>query len=90
MILVRRDLANLIHQHPPIARDGTIRETVTFPDPGNYRLVVDVYPASGTQPNFQLFGNGPRRRRLPGQAAAAARRARRVDGYRFTLHGAPA
>ena len=45
LIIVRRDLATIIHKHPPIAADGTISETVTFTKPGPYRVVVDVYPA---------------------------------------------
>jgi hypothetical protein len=55
LILVRDDLSTIIHRHPPIAKDGTASETVVFPAPGLYRAVVDVYPAGGTQPNFQLF-----------------------------------
>ena len=56
LIIVRSDLASLIHRHPPIAADGTASEVVTFPAPGRYRLVVDVYPKlAGPLPNFQLF-----------------------------------
>ena len=55
LILVRSDLAYIVHRHPPIAADGTIRERITFPAPGTYRAVVDVYPRYGDQPNFQLF-----------------------------------
>ncbi len=88
LILVRHDLAYLIHRHPPNATDGTVRQTVTLPAPGVYRLVVDVYPASGTQVNFQLFGSvrvagSYRARSLPSSTAAVS-----VGGYRFTLHGA--
>jgi hypothetical protein len=88
LILVRRDLAYLIHRHPPIAAGGTIAQTVTFPAPGVYKLVVDVYPASGSQVNFQLFGSvrvggAYHPRALPAPATAV-----KVDGYRFTLHGA--
>jgi hypothetical protein len=54
---VRRDLAYIIHMHPPIAKDGTVRTKVTFPAPGPYRVVVDVYPKSGPTTNFQLFGH---------------------------------
>jgi hypothetical protein len=88
LILVRHDLAYLIHRHPPVAADGTIRQTVTFSAPGVYRLVVDVYPASGTHVNFQLFGSvrvagSYHPQPLPSSAAAVT-----VGGYRFTLHGA--
>jgi hypothetical protein len=34
LIIVRRDLATIVHKHPPIASDGTIKETVTFTKPG--------------------------------------------------------
>ena len=88
LILVRRDLAYLIHKHPPIAADGTIAETVTFPAPGVYRLVVDVYPATGTQTNFQLFGSvhvsgAYRPKPLPPPGTEVD-----IGGYHFTLHGA--
>ena len=57
LILVRNDLAYIIHQHPPIGRGGTLRQTVTFPAPGPWKVLVDVYPnlPGQQQPNFQLF-----------------------------------
>jgi hypothetical protein len=56
LIIVRDDLAYIIHQHPPVGPDGLLRQTVTFPAPGPYRVLVDVYPnLPGGQPNFQLF-----------------------------------
>ena len=56
LIIVRNDLAYIIHQHPPVGRDGRLRQTVTFPAPGRYRVLVDAYPnIPGGQPNFQLF-----------------------------------
>src|SRR3954452_6483387 len=59
LIIVRKDLSTIIHRHPPIAPDGTITQKVTFPKPGPYRVLVDVYPKLGPnfQQNFQLFGN---------------------------------
>jgi len=58
LIYVRRDLAAIVHHHPPLGSDGTIRDTVSFPKPGPYRLVIDVYPnTTGPQRNFQLFGS---------------------------------
>jgi hypothetical protein len=90
LILVRRDLAYIIHRHPPIAADGTIRDRIMFPAPGTYRAVVDTYPATmGPQRNFQLFhtidvGGRYRPAKLPPFAAA-----RTVDGYRVTMKGAP-
>jgi hypothetical protein len=56
LIIVRDDLAHIIHQHPPITPGGLLRQTVTLPAPGPYRVLVDVYPnLPGGQPNFQLF-----------------------------------
>jgi hypothetical protein len=88
LILVRDDLSTIVHRHPPIAKDGTASETVVFPSPGLYRAVVDVYPASGDQPNFQLFRTlrvaGPYHPKpLPSPARTVD-----VGGYRFTLDGA--
>jgi hypothetical protein len=89
LIIVRRDLNTIVHRHPPIAKDGTISEHVTFTEPGPYRVVVDAYPAKGPQRNFQLFGSlrvagtyAPKP--LPPPASSAD-----VDGYRLTLHGKP-
>jgi hypothetical protein len=88
LILVRDDLSTIVHRHPPIAKDGTASETVVFPEPGLYRAVVDVYPAGGTQPNFQLFKTlrvaGPYHPKpLP-----PPERAVDVGGCHFTLDGA--
>jgi hypothetical protein len=89
LIFVRDDLATIIHKHPPVGKDGTIRETVTFPDPGRYRLVVDAYPAGGQQPNFQLF----HRLRVAGKVKPAPLPppAQVVEdgGYRFEIQGIP-
>jgi hypothetical protein len=55
LIVVRDDLAYIIHQHPPIGADGRLRQTVTFPAPGPYKVLVDAYPnLPGGLPNFQL------------------------------------
>ncbi len=89
LIIVRKDLATIIHRHPPIARDGTISETVVFTKPGPYRIVVDVYPRSGPQPNFQLEGSlrvagAYHPQKLPPFTSTDV-----VDGYRITIHGRP-
>jgi hypothetical protein len=58
LIIVRRDLATIIHRHPPVAKNGVASLPVTFTEPGPYRVVVDAYPANhGPQPNFQLTGS---------------------------------
>jgi hypothetical protein len=90
LIIVRRDLSTIIHRHPPIAADGSIRDTVTFAEPGPYRVVVDAYPdTTGPQHNFQLFGSlrvaGTYVPRKPPAFAPTDV----VGGYRITLHGRP-
>lgn len=90
LIIVRRDLATIIHQHPPVGPNGRITTTVTFPLPGPYRVVIDVYPkTAGPVPNFQEFSTiavagAYHPRRLPRFAAT-----QKVDGFTFTLHGTP-
>jgi hypothetical protein len=90
LIIVRRDLASLVHLHPPIAADGTIHGTVTLAKPGPYRVVVDVYPnTTGPQRNFQLFGSlrvggAYTPERLPPWQPTVV-----VDGYRVTMNGHP-
>jgi hypothetical protein len=55
LIIVRNDLAYIIHQHPPVPPSGVLHQTVTFPAPGPYHVLVDVYPdVPGMLPNFQL------------------------------------
>jgi hypothetical protein len=55
LIVVKHDLSTIIHKHPPIAADGKISETIVFPSPGPYRVLVDAYPgAKGAPRNFQL------------------------------------
>jgi hypothetical protein len=90
LIIVRDDLATIVHVHPPIGADGTVSETVTLTKPGPYRVVVDAYPnTTGALRNFQLFARlrvaGPyRAQKLPAFAPSAV-----VGGYHFTLHGKP-
>lgn len=56
LIVVRSDLAWMIHKHPPIGPGGRVEVEVSLPTPGRYRLVVDAYPAlAGPLRNFQLF-----------------------------------
>jgi hypothetical protein len=89
LILVRTDLAYIVHRHPPVAANGTISDRFTFPAPGTYRAVIDVYPATGDQPNFQLFrivhvAGAYKRQPLPPPSTTAT-----VDGYHFAIHGKP-
>lgn len=89
LILVRRDLAYIVHQHPPIAADGTISQRLTFPASGTYLAVIDVYPKTGSQPNFQLFHTvhvaGP----YTPQPLPPPARSVTVNGYRFTMSALP-
>jgi hypothetical protein len=89
LIIVRRDLATIIHTHPPIAPDGTIATTVTFTKPGPYRVVVDAYPKNALEPNFQLFtslrvAGTYTPKKLPPYSPSD-----KVDGYTITLLGKP-
>ena len=90
LIIVRDDLAYIIHDHPPVGADGQLRQTVTFPAPGPYRVLVDAYPnIPGGQPNFQLFKTVDVKgayhpKRLPPFTANQV-----VDGYHFDMQGHP-
>jgi hypothetical protein len=91
LIIVRDDLAYIIHQHPPIGPGGQLRQTVTFPAPGRYRILVDVYPnLPGVLPNFQLF------RSIVVKGAYHPIKLPRfepdqvVDGYHIDMQGHPA
>jgi hypothetical protein len=88
LIIVRNDLAYIIHDHPPIRPGGLLSQSVTFPAPGPYRVLVDVYPnIPGGQPNFQLFRNinvagAYHPRPLPSFSAVQTR-----GGYTFSVQG---
>ena len=91
LIIVRRDLSQIIHRHPPVDADGTFVQQLTFPDAGAWRVVVDAYPDLGanTLQNFQLSGDldvAGRAKDVPLPAPATEQR---VGGYRFTMapHG---
>ena len=90
LIFVRSDLGAIIHHHPPIGTDGKIDDTVTFPTPGTYRLVVDAYPnLAGPLRNFQLFRTVQVKGTAPKQPLPPFRASELVDGFKFTIHGRP-
>jgi len=89
LIIVRKDLATIIHTHPPVQPDGTIATTVTFTLPGPYRIVVDAYPKSGSQPNFQLFTSLVVKGRYVPKPLPAFAKTQKVDGYTVTMVGRP-
>jgi hypothetical protein len=85
VIVVRRDLAVIVHRHPQIGPGGRIAETIDLPQPGPYRVLVDAYPLGAR--NFQLHrdlrvGGAYRPRALPAFAPVAT-----SDGYRVVLSG---
>jgi hypothetical protein len=90
LIMVRRDLSTIIHEHPPIGKDGRASVTVTFPEPGPYRVVVDAYPAnSGVQSNFQLFTNLRVAGAYVPQPLPPLATTQVIDGYRFVMETRP-
>lgn len=90
LIMVRRDLADIVHRHPPIAANGQMSDTVVFPAGGPYRVVVDVYPQQTTpQPNFQLFSSLRVQGAYTPQPLPAFSPTQTVGGVTFTLHGKP-
>jgi hypothetical protein len=93
LIIVRSDDSHVLYEDSDIHARGRITQPVVFPAPGRYRVVIDVYPkqTSPTSPfNFQLFewvtvaGTPDLQAKPPPFAASEV-----VDGYRFTLEGAP-
>jgi hypothetical protein len=87
LIIVRDDLSVIVHEHPPEQPGGLFSIPVTFPAPGPYKVVVDVYPATSSQflRNFQLPGAitvagayTPKALPPPGTVDV-------VDGYHFHL-----
>ena len=90
LIIVRDDLAYIIHQHPPVGSGGLLRQTVTFPAPGPYKVLVDVYPnIPGGQPNFQLFTTVNVSGAYHAQPLPSFHPELVVDGYHFDMQGHP-
>ena len=90
LIVVRRDLATIVHEHPPIDKNGRASIKITFTDPGPYRVVIDAYPANGgIQPNFQLFTTLHVAGTYAPQPLPPLATTQTIDGYRFTLQGRP-
>jgi len=90
VIVVRRDLATILHVHPPVGADGVFTASLAALPPGPYRVVVDVYPANQTvQPNFQLFSNLTVAGHYAPQALPPLQQHETVDGFTFALHGTP-
>jgi hypothetical protein len=90
LIIVRDDLAYIIHEHPPVGPGGQLRQSVTFPAPGPYHVLVDVYPnLPGTLANFQLTHTVRVAGTYHPKPLAAFNGHIVVDGYHFDLQGQP-
>lgn len=90
LIIVRDDLAYIIHDHPPVPPGGVLHQSVTFPAPGPYHVLVDIYPnIPGGQPNFQLFRNVDVTGSYHPVKPPPFKADEVVDGYRFHVLPAP-
>jgi hypothetical protein len=90
VIVVRRDLAAILHVHPAVPSSGTFTADLSSLPPGPYRVVVDVYPVNpNPQPNFQLFSTLRIRGAYTPAALPRLQTTEVVGGYTFTLHGRP-
>jgi len=88
LIIVRDDLAYIIHEHPPVGRGGLLRQTLTFPAPGPYKVLVDVYPdIPGGQANFQLFKSVDVAGAYHPRPLARFASNQVVGGYHFSVQG---
>jgi hypothetical protein len=86
LIVVRGDLATIIHKHPPIGPDGRVSQEIDFPSPGPYRVLVDAYPAvKGAPRNFQLHENVRVAGAYHPQSLPTFSPKVTVDGYHVTL-----
>jgi hypothetical protein len=56
VIVVRDDLTEIVHKHPPVPPSGNFTLPVDLPRAGRYHVLVDIYPApaTGGPSNFQL------------------------------------
>ena len=92
LIIVRRDLGVIIHHHPPVGPNGRIVDRVTFPSPGPYKVVIDVYPqptGPASQTNFQLTSTLTVAGTYKPQPLPPFSASQTVDGFHFVLHGTP-
>ena len=92
LIVVRHDLSTIIHVHPPVAPDGRVSTKVTFPSPGPYKVVIDVYPkptGPASLVNYQLFTSIKVAGTYVPKPLPPFSSTQTVNGYRFVLHGRP-
>jgi hypothetical protein len=90
LIIVRDDLAYIVHEHPPVGANGLLQQTVTFPAPGPYHVLVDIYPnLPGVLPNFQLTQSIDVSGHYHPQSLPPFSAHQVVDGYHFDVQGRP-
>ena len=92
LIIVRHDLSTIIHMHPPVAPDGRVSTKVTFPSPGPYKVVIDVYPkptGPASLVNYQLFTSITVAGTYVPKPLPPFNPSQTVDGVHFVLHGMP-
>jgi hypothetical protein len=92
LIIVRNDLSSIIHRHPSVAPDGTVRQAITFPSPGRYHVLVDVYPVLPDTPqlvNFQLTETATVRGTVKAVPLPAYRPEVTVGGYHVQIQKTP-
>jgi len=90
VIIVKDDLSTIIHRHPPIKTNGRVEEPVTFPTPGPYRVLTDIYPQlAGPLRNFQLSYDIHVAGKYKPQPLPPFRPSETVDGYHVVIHGKP-
>ncbi|MGI8430309.1 MAG: hypothetical protein ACR2OB_13650 [Solirubrobacteraceae bacterium] len=92
LIIARSDDSHVQYDDSDIAASGKVSQSVVFPVPGRYRIVVDAYPKqAGPQSpfNFQLFTWVTVRGAYHPQTVPAFNATQTVDGYRFQVQGHP-
>jgi hypothetical protein len=47
LFFISNDMQFFVHEHPMLAKDGTLRYDIAFPKPGMYRVLGDFYPTGG-------------------------------------------
>ena len=89
LIIVRTDLSTIIHRHPPVEPSGHFTQSVIFPAPGRYLVIVDTYPRHGPLPNFQLTKYLTVAGTAHAQPLGTYRVSTTVDGFHFTAPAKP-
>ena len=91
LIIVRDDLATIIHRHPPIARRRDGHATGHVPEAGpvprRRRRLPERDGAAAELPAVRHARASPAR--TSRSRCRRSRATQSVDGYRFTLHGRP-